>query len=149
MSGEAQIPRSALASPFTLLMQITASEPRDVLQLERTALSFIKFSCTLFFGALAIMLDFRFESGDRGDKPQAGELVYSTVTSFALLALSLAILLVCAVNYMITVRRYASHKIETYNFNNKITVVCMSTVMTVLVGICIALVVQGYTMEKE
>lgn len=136
--------------PFTLLLKITASEPRDVLQLERTALTFIRFACTLFFAALAIMLDFRFVTGQTSDTtlPVSG-VAFATATSFILLALSLTLLIICGINYFVTVRQCAGHKIITSGVNHYGTILCMSSLVVVLVGICVSLVIQGYGEVRE
>ncbi|KAK6204598.1 uncharacterized protein RJT21DRAFT_9727 [Scheffersomyces amazonensis] len=136
--------------PYTLVMKVSASEPRDVLQSERTCLTFIRFSTSLFFTALGIIVNFKFDSSGEKTTPTSpphshfNASLYSTVVSYILLILALATLVLSAVNYFITVTRYANHKIDTYSFNNFATVICMTCVIITLMGASISLIVQGY-----
>ena len=133
--------------PYSLIIKVSASEPRDVLQLERTCLSFIRFAASLFFTALGIVINFKLDSsGHNGKKKQRpfNSSKYSTVVSFILLALSFSVLVISGINYFVTVKRYAKHKIETYNFNNIVTVICMTSIILTLMGISISLIIEGY-----
>jgi uncharacterized membrane protein YidH (DUF202 family) len=132
--------------PYSLVLDITSSEPRDVLQSERTCLTFVRFSTTLFFGALGIILNFRIDSsGDSTpDNHKSFHTITSTVISYILLVFAVAILLIAGYDYIRTVKRYASHHIITHGFNDAITIVCMTGVVVSLFAINILLLVEGY-----
>lgn len=138
--------------PYSLIMKVSASEPRDVLQLERTLLSFIRFATSLFFTALGIVINFKLDSsgksGNNKKRPPFNSSTYSTVASFVLFGLSLCVLIISGVNYFITIKRYAKHKIETYNFNNIATVICMTCIIITLIAISISLIIEGYLDES-
>ena len=53
--------------PYSLVMKVETSEPRDVLQLERTCLTFVRFSTALFFTALGIILNFKLDTSGSPD----------------------------------------------------------------------------------
>lgn len=133
---------------YGVIMKVSTSEPRDVLQLERTCLTFIRFAASLFFTALGIIINFKLDSSGKkssGNKNKPFDTSkYSIVVSFILFALSFAVLVVSGINYFVTVKRYADHKIQTYNFNNIATVICMTFVIVTLVAINISLIVEGY-----
>lgn len=135
-----------------VIMKVSASEPRDVLQLERTLLSFIRFATSLFFTALGIVINFKLDSsgksGNNKKRPPFNSSTYSTVASFVLFGLSLCVLIISGVNYFITIQRYAKHKIETYNFNNIATVICMTCIIITLIAISISLIIEGYLDES-
>ncbi|CAG91085.2 DEHA2G23760p [Debaryomyces hansenii CBS767] len=138
--------------PYSLIMKVSASEPRDVLQSERTLLSFIRFATSLFFTALGIVINFKLDSsgksGNNKKRPPFNSSTYSTVASFVLFGLSLCVLIISGVNYFITIQRYAKHKIETYNFNNIATVICMTCIIITLIAISISLIIEGYLDES-
>lgn len=149
--SETALPAFTSASfPYSLVLKVTSSEPRDVLQSERTCLAFIRFACALFFTALGIIFNFKLDlSGKTSKTPKNRflESTYSTVVSFILIGLALFTLAISGVNYFVTVRRYANHKIKTYSFNNLTTVVCMTSVVLTLAGISVSLIVEGYRQE--
>ncbi|KAI5954438.1 hypothetical protein KGF54_002213 [Candida jiufengensis] len=134
--------------PYNLVMKVVSSEPRDVLQSERTCLTFIRFSTALFFTALGIILNFKFDtSGDSKDENKHRRFShrkYSIAISYILLILSFLVLVVSGVNYFITIRRYARHKIYTYSFNNFTTAICITGIILTLVAINITMIVEGY-----
>lgn len=137
--------------PYSLVLKITSSEPRDVLQSERTCLAFIRFACALFVTALGLIFNFKLDLSGKTPKTPTSkflESTYSTVVSFILIALALFTLLLSAVNYFVTVGRYANHKIKTYSFNNLTTVVCMTSIVLTLTGISVSLIVEGYRLEE-
>ncbi|CUM54725.1 uncharacterized protein AC631_04244 [Debaryomyces fabryi] len=136
--------------PYSLIMKVSSSEPRDVLQLERTFLSFIRFATSLFFTALGIVINFKLDSSGKSGKkePPFNNSKYSTVISFILFVLSLCVLVISGVNYFITIKRYAKHKIETYNFNNLATVICMTSIIITLIAISVSLIIEGYLEES-
>ncbi|KAK6459960.1 hypothetical protein DFJ63DRAFT_321235 [Scheffersomyces coipomensis] len=140
--------------PYSLVMKVSSSEPRDVLQSERTCLTFIRFSTSLFFTALGIIVNFKFNSSGQpidDDNPRGrfNASLYSTIVSYVLLLLSLATLVLSGINYFITVQRYANHKINTYSFNNFSTVIVMTCVIITLIAISISLIVEGYLEQRE
>ncbi|CAK9437296.1 uncharacterized protein LODBEIA_P16740 [Lodderomyces beijingensis] len=143
--------------PYNLVMKVTTSEPRDVLQSERTCLTFIRFSTALFFTALGIMLNFKLDTSgqepaqpdpNRRKHPIFNHSKYSKAASFMLLILALFVLVLSAVNYFITVNRYARHKIATYNFNNLTTMACMTGIVFTLGVINITMLIEGYVRER-
>ncbi|ODV80091.1 uncharacterized protein CANTADRAFT_89676 [Suhomyces tanzawaensis NRRL Y-17324] len=139
--------------PYSLVMEITASEPRDVLQLERTCLTFIRFACSLVFSALGMVLNFKLNTSGKPTKPHQprkgfNRTAYTTAAAFVLVVLAFAVLILSGINYLITIQRYASHKIETYNYNNMSTVVCMTCVFVTLIAINVSLIVDGYILES-
>lgn len=136
--------------PYSLIMKVSASEPRDVLQLERTFLSFIRFATSLFFTALGIVVNFKLDSSGKSEQnePPFQSSQYSTVISFILFVLSFCVLVISGVNYFITIKRYAKHKIETYNFNNLATVICMTSIIITLIAISVSLIIEGYLEES-
>ncbi|KAG2736193.1 hypothetical protein G9P44_000283 [Scheffersomyces stipitis] len=145
--------------PYSLVMKVSTSEPRDVLQSERTTLTFIRFATSLFFTALGIILNFKLNSsGVDSDDPGSGSpehrhghfnvSTYSTIVSYILLILALATLVISGINYFITIQRYANHKIQVYSFNNITTVICVTCIIITLMVISISLIVQGYLEES-
>lgn len=138
----------ATPPPSHHVMKVSSSEPRDALQLERTFLTFVRFASALFFTALGIAVNFRFQTAASGGD-RAGKTTYSTVVSFVLLALSLAVLAVSGVSYAVTINRYAAHKIHNFGFNNATVVVCFTAVVLTLIGISVLLIVEGYLEEER
>ncbi|KAI5962503.1 uncharacterized protein KGF55_003579 [Candida pseudojiufengensis] len=133
--------------PYNLVMKVVSSEPRDVLQSERTCLTFIRFSTALFFTALGIILNFKFDTSGEPDHDKHRRFShkkYSIAISYILLILSFLVLLVSGVNYFITINRYARHKIDTYNFNNFTTAICITGIILTLVAINITMIIEGY-----
>lgn len=131
--------------PYSLVMKVSSLEPRDVLQTERTCLTFIRFSTTLFFTSLGIVLNFRLETNGKGKK--TAQTTFSKVVAYALLFLSIATLLVSGVNYFLVVNRYAMHKISTTNATSFASVMCVTAVIITLVGINVGLIIEGYIKE--
>lgn len=139
--------------PFSLVLDITTSEPRDVLQSERTTLVFVRFATSLFFTALGIMYNFKLKTADdetstTSKYTENQRSIFSTVVSYLLIVLALATLIISWINYFVTVRQYAEHKIYTYNFNNFSTVVIVTAVIITLIGICVALIVESMLQES-
>lgn len=137
-----------------IVMKVSSSEPRDALQLERTCLTFIRFACTLFFTAIGIALNFRFDTSSASDNNDSDDIIpkqsiYSKVISFILIGLSLAVLIVSGISYFITINRYAEHKIKNYGFNNFTSMICISSVVLTLMGISISLLVEGYLEDEK
>ncbi|CAD1808359.1 hypothetical protein K4G60_g1003 [Candida parapsilosis] len=143
--------------PYPLVMKVVSSEPRDVLQSERTFLTFTRFATALFFTALGIILNFKFDtSGDDAAKSPDEEdqkhnfnhTKFSVAVSYILLVLSLFVLVVSGSSYCITINRYAQHKIATYNFNNLPTAACITGVIITLIVINVTLIVEGFLETK-
>ncbi|CCG23317.1 hypothetical protein CORT_0D04770 [Candida orthopsilosis Co 90-125] len=142
--------------PYPLIMKVVSSEPRDVLQSERTFLTFTRFATALFFTALGIILNFKFDtSGDATKSPDEEDqkhrfnhTKFSVAVSYILLVLSLFVLVVSGSSYYITINRYAQHKIATYNFNNLPTAACITGVIITLIVINVTLIVEGFLETK-
>lgn len=133
--------------PYNLILDVTSSEPRDVLQSERTCLTFIRFTTALFFAALGVVLNFQLSYKDEV-VPRKRHPQYTGPIAYLLMAMSLTQLVVSGVNYWITINRYAKHKIATYNFNNFVTVVCMTIIVFMLIVISILLLIERYMRES-
>lgn len=140
--------------PYSLVLKVLTSEPRDVLQLERTCLTFIRFSTALFFTALGIILNFKLDtSGDKqptdpSDRYKKYHTRFATGMSYALLFFSLIVLIISGVNYFITVLRYAQRKIQTYSFNNFSTMIVMTGIIITLAAINISMLIDEYLQES-
>lgn len=138
--------------PYSLIMKVANSEPRDVLQSERTCLTFIRFSTSLFFTALGVILNFQLNTSSEPNDPNKklpgfNKSLFSKIISFLLIILSFSTLLISGINYMITINRYANHKIHTYSFNNLATVICITSVIITLIVISISLIIERYIQE--
>ncbi|KAK6866932.1 hypothetical protein K6H11_005421 [Candida tropicalis] len=140
--------------PYSLVLKVETSEPRDVLQSERTCLTFVRFSTALFFTALGIILNFRIDTSrhphdgnsnndNHHKKKFFNHSLFSTAVSYILLALSLFILAVSGVNYFITIDRYAKHKIATNSFNN-LTIIGITGIIITLMAINITMIIEAY-----
>ena len=131
-------------------MKVETSEPRDVLQLERTCLTFVRFSTALFFTALGIILNFKLDTSGSPDdnsgnnKKNISITAFNSAISYILLVLALFVLCVTGVNYFVTMNRYAKHKIATYSFNNLTTIIGMTSIIVTLMAINITMIVEGY-----
>lgn len=143
--------------PYSLVLKVETSEPRDALQLERTCLTFIRFATALFFTALGIILNFRIDTsgalndggGDDNDdddhkKKYFNHTAFNTSVSYILLVLSVFILIVSGINYFITIDRYAKHKIATYSFNNLTTIIGVTGIIITLMAINITMIIEAF-----
>ena len=138
-----------LRFPYSLVMKVSLSEPRDVLQTERTTLTFVRFATTLFFTAMGMILNFRINSSGNpslGYRHPFSEWS-STIILFVLIVLALFTLILLGVNYMFSIRRYADHKIHTHGFSNKLTAVCVTAVVLALAAICVLFIIEGYVLK--
>lgn len=135
--------------PVSLVIKVSSSEPRDVLQSERTCLTFIRFATSLFFTALGVVLNFQLRT-DNGEVDPIRHVKdkFSHAISLVLIVLSFFTLSVSGVNYFKTVNRYAKGKIQTYNFNNVPTVICITSVVITLMVILISLIIERYISEE-
>lgn len=129
--------------PFSVRLKIESSEPRDVLQLERTFLTFLRFSMSLIFTSLAIVQHFRLNTSGKSD-PFRPRTRFTVPVSFTLVGLAVFALSVSAVNYFVTVNRYAQHKIQTHGVYNAATVVCMTCIMVGMIALCTLLIIESY-----
>ena len=126
--------------PYTLVIKIVSSEPRDVLNLEITCLLFIQFSTSLFMSALGVMLNFRL---DTSGNAQRGRDNSSNITaiSFMLVGLSLVVMVVAGINYFVSVDRYARHKVRV-QFSKFISVFSLTSTIVILIAINLYLIVD-------
>lgn len=123
------------------VLQVQLLEPRDVLQSERTLLTFVRFATSLYFTAIGMALRFRLTSGL--DKPEKkSNTLFNKVMAVILLMLAFATLVASGANYLQTVRRYSLKRIHTYGFNNMVMVTLVTAVVLTLIGINVALIVQ-------
>ncbi|SGZ55944.1 CIC11C00000005012 [Sungouiella intermedia] len=137
--------------PFSHIIDITLSEPRDVLQSERTYLSFIRFSVSLYFTAIGMILGFRLLSSDgptHGTHPGFNKTLFNHIIAYLLIFLSFATLLVCAINYFKTVRRYSQRRIHTYAASNTIIIACVTAIVVALIAINISMIVERYKQDQ-
>lgn len=132
--------------PFGLTLKVESSEPRDVLQLERTFLTFLRFSTSLLFTALVVFQHFRLDTSGQDD-PNPTSNRFSAPVAFCLVGLGVFALAISAVNYFNTVDRYARHKIRIHSVHNRSTVVCMSCIMVGMIALCVLMIVDSYTAE--
>lgn len=137
--------------PRSHILDITLSEPRDVLTSERTFLTFVRFSISLYFVAIGMILGFRLRSVDipaRERQPGFNDRLFNHLMSYLLIFLSFAILMVCSFNYFTTVRRLSQKRIHTYAVSNKLMVGCVSAMVVTLIAINISLIVERLTREQ-
>lgn len=136
--------------PLSRILEVSLSEPRDVLQSERTFLTFIRFSLSLYFTAIGMTLGFRLQSAGKSDRdlPNFNKNAFNHAVSFILIFLAFATLIVAGLNYFRTVRRYSQHRIHTYGTNNTTLVVCITAVVVTLVAVNISLIVERYLQDQ-
>lgn len=145
--------------PRAHIIPVVLLEPRDVLQSERTFLSFIRFALSLFFTSIGMVIGFHLDSGpdsnndngnDNGnsDEPPVRSSLFNHTVSIVLIFLAFATLLVAGVNYFRTVRRYSMKKIKTHSTNNTIMVVCITSVIVTLACLNISLIVERYLKDQ-
>lgn len=130
--------------PKLKVLEITLSEPRDVLQSERTLLSFVRFSTSLYFAATGMIMGFHLRTSGKEHHhlPNFQSGVFNRVMAAILILLAFATLVISGVNYFRTVRRYSQKRIHTYGFNNVTMIVCVTAVVLTLIGINVALIVE-------
>ncbi|KAJ8140535.1 hypothetical protein OY671_006274 [Metschnikowia pulcherrima] len=135
--------------PKSHIIRVDLSEPRDVLQSERTFLGFIRFALSLYFTAIGLILGFRLKSDSDGDSGAKNTFsLFNKVVSFMLVFLAFSTLAMAAVNYFRTVRRYSQRKIRTHGTNNTVSVVCVTAVVVTLAGLNVSLIVERYLQES-
>lgn len=131
--------------PYTLVMKIVASEPRDVLNLEITCLLFIQFSTSLFMTALGIMLNFKLDSSGGAQRGKDNSTSI-TVISFMLVGLSLVVMVVAGINYFVSVDRYAKHKVRVH-FSKLMSVFSLTSTIVILIAINLYLIVDEFRQD--
>lgn len=125
------------------VLRVTTSEPRDALQSERTCLSFIRFSTTLFVTSFGILINFKILSPNDEFKPIFNS-TFSIVISFILLGSSIVLLVCSLINYLVTINNYKVHNIHNFGFNNNFNSVVMLCLIALLVALNICLLADGY-----
>lgn len=135
--------------PKANIIPVSLSEPRDVLQSERTFLGFIRFALSLFFTAIGLILGFQLRSnGSGGLSPDSSLSTFNRVNSNIMIVLAFLTLLVAGANYFRTVRRYSQKRIQTNGTNNLLVVVCVSAVVVTLAGLNVSLIVERYRRDS-
>lgn len=148
---EEQVPRTGKYFPWAHILEVSLSEPRDVLQSERTFLTFIRFSVSLYFTAIGMILGFRLQSVNalvNHTNPNFNKNAFNHAISYLLIFLSFAILLICSLNYFKTVRRYSQKRIHTYAASNRAMVICVTAIVVTLIAINVLMIVERYTQES-
>lgn len=130
--------------PYSMVLKVAFSEPRDVLASERTCLAFIRFSTTLFFAALGIILNFKINSSGEVDTSPGKLHLSSQAIAYALLVFAALVLVVSGVNYMLAIDKYARNKVVVNGYSNGFTLVVVTGVVLALLGINMALIVEGF-----
>lgn len=132
--------------PRANVIPVSLSEPRDVLQSERTFLGFIRFALSLFFVAVGLSLGFKLQSNTEALPPKASAR-FGRVTSILLVVLALVTLIVAGLNYFGTVRRYSQKRINTESTHKTIMTFCISAVVVTLAALNVSLIVESYLQE--
>ncbi|ODQ80583.1 hypothetical protein BABINDRAFT_7299 [Babjeviella inositovora NRRL Y-12698] len=127
----------------SLIMENTTSQPRDGLQAERTTLTFTRFSATLAFTSVAMVLNYRLESSSLPEDDGFHRSKFTLPVGILLITLALSSLVVSGFNYVKTIRHYASGKIKTVS--SLPTILLVSCIVVVLLGINIGLIIDGYS----
>lgn len=138
--------------PRSHVLDVTLSEPRDVLQSERTLLTFVRFTTSLYFTAIGMILGFRLQSAGEPTTepslPNFNDSLFNRIISFLLISLAFATLVMSGINYFRTVRRYSQKRIHTYGFNNTTMMICVTAIVVTLIGINISLIVERVMLER-
>lgn len=95
-----------------LVMNITTSEPRDLLMIERNCLSMVKFGVVLSLTSIAMLVNFGF--GKR-EKLEGDKKILFTIFGSIFMLLSLLSLVLGALNYYHSIGRYTKEKVEVFN----------------------------------
>lgn len=131
----------------SMILKVKTSEPRDALQSERTCLSFIRFSTTLFVTSFGILLNFKLDSSNSGNPLKDGFIssTYSKVLSYLILVMSVGFLISSGVSYYITINRYLRGRIHNFGFNNLVNTMLIIALVVVLMFVNISLLIDGYS----
>lgn len=126
----------------TTTLKCTLSEPRDLLQNERTLLSFSKFSTALFFCAFSVILGFSFT--DEQPRLQHNKTILATVVFSVLIFLALFGLIVALVGYIQTVKRLTQGRIHTIGPHKGVVMACFTAVVVTLIIVNSLLIAERY-----
>lgn len=128
---------------------VSLSEPRDVLQSERTFLTFIRFALSLNFTAIGMILNFRIQTSDTTTSPgNFNDRMFNRAVSFVLVSLSLSTIFISGWNYFRTVRKYSQNRIHTRATSNSLMVICISAAVLTLICVNISLIVESFMQRK-
>lgn len=130
--------------PYSMVLKVAYSEPRDVLASERTCLAFIQFSTTLFFAALGIVLNFKINSSGEIDLRPGKFTLSSETVGCVLLVFSGLILVVSAINYMTAIKKFANNHVKVNSYTNTFTISTITAIVIGLFSINIALIIEGF-----
>ncbi|WPK22917.1 hypothetical protein PUMCH_000140 [Australozyma saopauloensis] len=128
--------------PPSTTLTCTLSEPRDLLQNERTCLSFSKFSVALFFCAFSVILGFSFT--DKPTRPSPPNTILSKIVFSLLVFLALASLVVALISYFQTVRRLTQKRIHTIGSHKGLVMACFTAVVVALIAVNSLLIAERY-----
>ncbi|OBA21532.1 hypothetical protein METBIDRAFT_15140, partial [Metschnikowia bicuspidata var. bicuspidata NRRL YB-4993] len=126
------------------IIPVDLSEPRDMLQSERTLLGFVRFALTLSFTAIGLILGFHLKSRGAKNGSDVGPRwsLFNQAVPFFLAFLALATLATSIANYFQTVKRYSRHRIQNSGPKSALLVVCVTAVVVTLAGLNISLTVE-------
>lgn len=101
-----------------LAIDITGSEPRDILMTERTGLTWIKFSVTLATVAVTIITNFRLETEKQSPDytPPSWLPAFSYGVAVLFVLLSMATLCVGGASYVQSIYNYRMRRVNTFSF---------------------------------
>ena len=141
-----------LQRTMDMLLQVKTSEPRDALQLERTCLSLVRFSTTLFVTSFGIHLNFKLNTSNNPDSDSRLQdpflnSVMSQWLSYLLVTLLFVFLLVTGASYYVTINRYKVGNINNFGFNNSMNSLVMGVLILALLCLNILLLIDGYIVK--
>lgn len=128
--------------PSRTPLTYTLSEPRDLLQNERTCLSFSKFSMALFFCAYSVILGFSFT--DDRDRPTPSKSKFTVIVFSILVFLALLSLVTALLSYFQTVRRLTQGRIHTIGSHKGLVMFSFTAVMITLIAVNSLLIAERY-----
>lgn len=128
-----------------LAIDITGSEPRDILMTERTGLTWIKLSVTLTAVAITIITNFRLETNRENPNYSPPHWLpafsYGVAILFALL--SMATLFVGGASYTQSVYNYRMHRINTFSFTTALGFLFVVGVVLLSINIVLMVAVRA------
>lgn len=132
-----------------MMVDNTASEPRDILMIERTALSWAKFSITLSAIAVTIATDFRLDtsSSNFGKLPKLKNPPpwfprFSYAVSILFVILSMLSLFVGLLSYVQSIYNYKSHRVFTYSLRTSMGYLLVVGVLLLAINITFLIAVK-------
>lgn len=128
--------------PSSKTLTCTLSEPRDLLQNERTCLSFSKFSIALFFCAYSVILGFSFT--DDKSRPTPSKSRFTVIVFSILVFLALLSLVTALLSYFQTVRRLTQRRIHTIGPHKGLVMFSFTAVMITLITVNSLLIAERY-----